>query len=212
MNTMFCCRIKAKTKTCNEMRMLSCVRNVTEVLSDRKSSLFSLLEGNRTTQLPEYVNISWLGHTHTQTHAHTNTHTHTHTRDSQLQHVFPQPPFCTQFPQFNYLPRPLILLRFCRPLIRHLLYISHPTITDITLSRITPEPPYCHPDYALATRKTTKKVKKLKNCGSVIPYGLFQAKGEMCAMFGSDLFRNVHLYKVQTHTHTHRQTNIQVYI
>jgi hypothetical protein len=65
MNTVSCCTVKMKTKTCNEMRMLSCVRNVTEVLSDRKCSWFSFLEGNRTTQLPEYVNISGLGHTHT---------------------------------------------------------------------------------------------------------------------------------------------------
>jgi hypothetical protein len=47
-----------------------------------------------------------------------------------------------------------------------------------------------------------------------IPYGLFQTKGEMCAKFGSDWFKNVNLYKVQTntHTHTHTQTNIQLYI
>jgi hypothetical protein len=69
MNTMSCCTMKIKTKTCNEIRMLSCVRNVTEVLSDKQCSLFSLLEGYRTTQLPEYVNISELGHTHTHTRA-----------------------------------------------------------------------------------------------------------------------------------------------
>jgi hypothetical protein len=34
--------------------------------------------------------------------------------------------------------------------------------------------------------------------GPYIPYGLFQTKGEMCAKFGSDSFRNVNLYKVQT--------------
>jgi hypothetical protein len=52
------------------MRMLSFVRNVTEVLSDRQSYFFPLLEGKITTQFSEYVNISrfW--------------HTHTHTRDS----------------------------------------------------------------------------------------------------------------------------------
>jgi hypothetical protein len=65
MNTMSCCTIKTKMKTCDKMRILSCVRNVTEVLSDRQCSLFSLPEGNRITQLPEYVNISGLGHTHT---------------------------------------------------------------------------------------------------------------------------------------------------
>jgi hypothetical protein len=69
MNTLSC-TIKTKMKTCNKTRMLSCVRNVTEVLSDRWCSLFPLLEGNRTTQLLEYVNISGLGHT----------------RDFQLQH------------------------------------------------------------------------------------------------------------------------------
>jgi hypothetical protein len=197
MNTMSCCTIKTKTKTCNEMRMLCCVRNVTEVLSDRKCSLFSLLEGNRTTQLPEYVNISGLGHTHT----------HTHTRDFQLQHVFPQPSFCTPFPQFNYFPRQPILPRFCRPLICHLLYILQPTVTDITLSRITPAPPYCYPDYELYPRKTTKKVKKLKTIvGPYVPYSLFQTKGEMCAKFCSDWFRNVNLYTV--HTHTHTRTNV----
>jgi hypothetical protein len=65
MNTMSCCTIKNKTKAFNETRMLSCVRNVTEVLSDRQCSLFSLLEGKRTRQLPEYVNMSGLGHTRT---------------------------------------------------------------------------------------------------------------------------------------------------
>jgi len=34
--------------------------------------------------------------------------------------------------------------------------------------------------------------------GLYIPYGLFQTKGEMCAKFGSDWFRNVVLYKAQT--------------
>jgi hypothetical protein len=135
---------------------------------------------------------------------------HTHTRDFQLQHVFPQPPFCTPVPQCNYLPRPPILPGFCLPLIRYLLYILEPTIANITLSRITQAPPYCHPDYALAPRKTTKKVKRSKIVGPYIPYGLFQTKREMCAKFGSDWFRNVNLYKVQTHTHT--QTNIRLYI
>jgi hypothetical protein len=29
--------------------------------------------------------------------------------------------------------------------------------------------------------------------GPYIPYGLFQTKGEVCAMFGLDWFRNVNL-------------------
>jgi len=39
-----------------------------------------------------------------------------------------------------------------------------------------------------------------------IPYGLFQTKGEMCAKFGLDWFRNVNLYKVQTN----KQTNFNL--
>jgi hypothetical protein len=35
--------------------------------------------------------------------------------------------------------------------------------------------------------------------GPYITFRLFQSKGEMCAKFGSDSFRNVNLYKVQTH-------------
>jgi len=43
--------------------------------------------------------------------------------------------------------------------------------------------------------------------GPYIPYGLFQTTGEMCAKFGSDQFRNVGLYKVQTN----KQTFIFIY-
>jgi hypothetical protein len=122
---------------------------------------------------------------------------------SQLQHVFPQPPFCTRPPQLNYLPRPPILPRFCRPLIRHLLYIVQPTITSITLWRITPAPPLCHPDYAHTPRKTTKKFQKVKNCGPYIPYGLFQTKGrcvQSLVHIGSEMWVCIR-YK-QTNKHT----------
>jgi len=44
--------------------------------------------------------------------------------------------------------------------------------------------------------------------GPYIPYGLFQTTGEMCAKFGSDRFRNVDLYKVQTYKHS----SIYIYI
>jgi len=43
--------------------------------------------------------------------------------------------------------------------------------------------------------------------GPYIPYGLFQTTGEMCAKSGSDQFRNVDLYKVQTN----KQTFIFIY-
>jgi hypothetical protein len=177
------------------MRMLSCVRNVTEVLSDRQCSLFSLLEGNRTMQLPEYVNISGLRHTHT------------HTRDFQLQRIFPQPLFCTQFPQFNYLPCPPILPRFCRPLIRHLLYILQPTITDIMLWLITPALPYCHLDYALAPQKMTKKVTKVKNCGSIHTLrSLPDQGGDVCKVW----FRLVQKCEFVRYKQTHKHSALYI--
>jgi len=43
--------------------------------------------------------------------------------------------------------------------------------------------------------------------GPYIPYGLFQTTGDMCAKFGSDRFRNVDLYKVQTNIQANKQTN-----
>jgi hypothetical protein len=55
----------------------------------------------------------------------------------------------------------------------------------------------------------TIKVKRSNILGPYIPYGLFQTKEELCAKFGSYWFRNVNLYKVQTHTH---KTNIQLYV
>jgi hypothetical protein len=36
--------------------------------------------------------------------------------------------------------------------------------------------------------------------------------GVMCAKFGSDRFKNVDLYKVQTNIQTNKQTNIHLYI
>jgi hypothetical protein len=48
--------------------------------------------------------------------------------------------------------------------------------------------------------------------GPYIPYGLFQTTGEMCAKFGSDKFRNVDLYKVQTNIQANKQTFIFIYI
>jgi hypothetical protein len=59
------------------------------------------------------------------------------------------------------------------------------------------------------TGKRQNRSKRSKRLGLYIPYGLFQTKGEMCATFCSDWFRNVNLYKVQTNAHT--QTNIHFY-
>jgi hypothetical protein len=51
--------------------------------------------------------------------------------------------------------------------------------------------------HPLAT-KEAEKLRKVENCGSIIPYDLLQTKGETCAKFGGNRFRNVDLYKVQT--------------
>jgi len=41
--------------------------------------------------------------------------------------------------------------------------------------------------------------------GPYIPYDLLQTKGETCAKFGWDRFRNVDLYKVQTNKQTNKK-------
>jgi hypothetical protein len=47
-------------------------------------------------------------------------------------------------------------------------------------------------------KKKVKKVEKVKHFRTIHNLGLFQTKGEMYAKFGSDWFRKVNLYKVQT--------------
>jgi len=54
---------------------------------------------------------------------------------------------------------------------------------------------------ALATEEV-EKVGKVEYCGPIRIPGLFQTTGETCAKFGSDRFRNVDLYKVQTNIHS----------
>jgi hypothetical protein len=48
--------------------------------------------------------------------------------------------------------------------------------------------------------------------GPYIPYDLPQKKGETCAKFGGDRFRNVDLYKVQTNKHRRTKTISSLYI
>jgi hypothetical protein len=65
--------------------------------------------------------------------------------------------------------------------------------------------PCCAQDSALASYEEGQKGRKESNIfGPYIPYGLFQTKGERCAKFGSDWFRNVDLYKVQTNKQTNK--------
>jgi hypothetical protein len=51
-------------------------------------------------------------------------------------------------------------------------------------------------------QKKVKQITRSKSLGPKIPYGLLETKGEMCANFGSDRFRNVDLCKVRTNTHS----------
>jgi hypothetical protein len=55
--------------------------------------------------------------------------------------------------------------------------------------------------------KGPKRSKRSRISGPYIPYGLFQTKGETCAKFGLDWFRNVNLYKF----HKYKQTFIFIY-
>jgi len=64
----------------------------------------------------------------------------------------------------------------------------------------------CTNRHSLQT-KYVEKVGKLNIVGPYIPYDLLQTKGETCAKFGSDWFRNVDLYKF----HTNKQTVIFMY-
>ena len=97
----------------------------------------------------------------------------------------------------------------CRLLQRHFrdVALTPARIMDITLQRMT-----CAGNHLLSWNRhslATKRSKWSEILGPYIPYGLFQTKGKMCAKCGSDRFRNVDLYKVQTKTHTHIQTNKQ---
>jgi hypothetical protein len=53
-------------------------------------------------------------------------------------------------------------------------------------------------------KKGPKRSKRSRISGPYIPYGLFQTKGETCAKFDSDRFRNVNLYKFHTYLKTNK--------
>jgi hypothetical protein len=55
-----------------------------------------------------------------------------------------------------------------------------------------------------------ERPKRSRFSGPYIPYGLFQTKGEPCAKFGSNWFRNVDLYKVQKTNIENKQTFIYI--
>jgi len=76
---------------------------------------------------------------------------------------------------------------------------TRPGITDMRVSRKSRAGSHLlrrmrHP---LAT-KEAEKFGKVEYCGSIISYDLLHTKGETCAKFGGNRFRNVDLYKVQT--------------
>jgi len=64
----------------------------------------------------------------------------------------------------------------------------------------------CARDSELAPDRRSRKGRKGSNIvGPYIPYDLLQTKGETCAKFGWDRFRNVDLYKVQKKIETNKQ-------
>jgi len=60
---------------------------------------------------------------------------------------------------------------------------------------------YCARICTRFRQNRSKRWERWNIVGLYIPYGLFQTTGEMCAKFGSDRFRNVDLYTVQTNIH-----------
>ena len=67
---------------------------------------------------------------------------------------------------------------------------------------------FCAQDSALIPQEESQQGRKLSNIFEPYkPYGLFQTNGETCAKFGSDRFRIMNLYKVQTN----KQTFIFIY-
>ena len=70
-------------------------------------------------------------------------------------------------------------------------------VTDITL-RGMPRGAESHFLRSIMQALATEKVEKVDCCGSIRTLGLFQTTGETCAKSGSNRFRNVDLYKVQT--------------
>jgi hypothetical protein len=105
---------------------------------------------------------------------------------------------------YPYCTTPSVRTRNCR-LLRHFrdVTLTPARITDITLSRKTLAPAAisCR---GFGTRFRRRRSKRSNIFGPYIPYGLFQTKGEMCAKYGSDWFRNVNLYR-------YKLTNKQIF-
>ena len=119
--------------------------------------------------------------------------------------------FCMHYPRFNTLP---LRTRNCRLLQRHCrdVALAPGRITDITLSRMTlaPAAVFCR---GIGTRSRQRRSKGRKGQTSWVhtyPTVSSRPRGEMCAKFGSDWFRSVNLYKVQTNKQ--KQNNFQFYI
>jgi hypothetical protein len=108
---------------------------------------------------------------------------------------------------YNAVAEDSCITRNCRLLQRQFrnVALTAARITDITLSRMTFAGSHFVPRirHSLPTINV-KKIQKSNIFGRCMPYCLFQIKGEMCAKFGWDRFRNVNLYKVKT--------NIQLYV
>jgi len=61
---------------------------------------------------------------------------------------------------------------------------------------------FCAASGTRSRERRWRRLKRSRILGPYKPYGLFQTKGEMCAKFGWDRFRNVNLYKVQKNLQT----------
>ena len=101
----------------------------------------------------------------------------------------------------------------CRLLRRHFrdVTLTSARITDITLSRkcFAPAAILCPGFCTRSLRRRSERQKSVKHFRTIhTPRSLPDEGGDVCAKFGSDWFRNVDLYKMQTN----KQTNFHLYI
>jgi len=69
---------------------------------------------------------------------------------------------------------------------------------------------FCAASCRPSPRKRSKSWGRWNIVGPYVSYGLFQTTEETCAKFGSDRFRNVDLYKVQTYKQTNKHSSLYI--
>jgi hypothetical protein len=173
-----------KTKTCDEIVMLYSVRNVIEVLLDRQWVRYVL---RCYLYNCNSLFICFLSH---------QVFIFTHMLSVHFS------AFCMRYPRCNTLP---VRTRNCRQLRNFRdVPLTPARIMDVTLSRMTHAPAaiFCR---GIGTRLRQIRSKSSDILGVYIPCGLNQTKGEMCAKFGSDAFRNHAQYGANKHTNKRKQ-------